>query len=131
MGGVVGAAGSAVRRPRKLLSRRDALVTRAVSDGEAVDKGLSSLESLGLDDINVNVEDLSRCVHTRRVRVASCVLRAPLFFFFFFLPSVVRDTTNLKRERKKQHTAAKNRVISLCKNISKVAHASRARRDTT
>lgn len=61
----VGAAG-AVRRPRKIgHRRRDALVTQAVSDGDAVEKGVASLRRLGLDDIGVNVEALSRCVPPR------------------------------------------------------------------
>ena len=66
--GVVGGAAGPLR-PRNF-SRRGAVVTRAVSDGEAVDKGVSSLQNLGLDDIGVNVDELSRCVFFVVARVS-------------------------------------------------------------
>jgi hypothetical protein len=55
----------AARRPGRLGvagSRDDLLVTRALRDDAAIDKGVSSLKQLGLDDIGVNIDELSRCV---------------------------------------------------------------------
>jgi molybdenum cofactor biosynthesis enzyme MoaA len=51
-----------MRRPGQLGHRRDARASALTSDGEAVDKGVASLQKLGLDDISVNLESLSRCV---------------------------------------------------------------------